>query len=226
MENVIAEKKAWIDGILEKYHRLNEACDDVIDVGAMDIEGPLYKAIWGAWEHLLEQCDHDDWIAWYIHDNDCGERCHRIDTSGSADGIVIDSTEALARFLVEWDRIETDAELQERETYAAALRLHRENNPEAVTGHEGCHWAICRMKASVSDDSEIDLGQVEGKLQQLECERDYALECLAQLHAALVRYEADVDGEAPSEHRRMMDRAASILPENTKASRDEGGAKS
>jgi hypothetical protein len=141
MDPEVQMKKQWIDGILEKYHRLNEACDDVIDVGAMDIEGPLYKAIWGAWEHLLEQCDHDDWIAWYIHDNDCGERRHRIYPSGSADGIVIDSTEALARFLVEWDRIERAAELQERERYAAALRLHRENNPEAVTGHEECHWA-------------------------------------------------------------------------------------
>jgi hypothetical protein len=28
------------------------------------------------------------------------------------------------------------------------------------------------------DDTEIDLGQVEGKLQQLECERDYAREIL------------------------------------------------
>jgi hypothetical protein len=140
MDSDVQMKKQWIDGILEKYHRLNEACDDVIDVGAMDIEGPLYKAIWGAWEHLREQCDHDDWIAWYIHDNDCGERRHRIYPSGSADGIVIDSTEALAQFLVEWARIERDAELQERERYAAALRLHRENNPEAVTGHEECHW--------------------------------------------------------------------------------------
>jgi hypothetical protein len=140
MDSDVQMKKQWIDGILEKYHQLNEACNDVIDVGAMDVEGLLFKAIWSAWEHLLEQCDHDDWIAWYIHDNDCGERRHRIYPSGSADGIVIDSTEALARFLIEEDRTERNAELQERERYAAALRLHRENNPEAVTGHEGCHW--------------------------------------------------------------------------------------
>ena len=42
------------------------------------------------------------------------------------------------------------------------------------------------------------------------------MESLAELHAALVRYEGDVDGEAPSEHRRMMDRAATILADNVK----------
>lgn len=49
---------------------------------------------------------------------------------------------------------------------------------------------------------------------ELEKQRDAALASLSELHAALVRYEGDVDGEAPSEHRRMMDRAASLLPEN------------
>ena len=51
---------------------------------------------------------------------------------------------------------------------------------------------------------------------KLERERNAALASLAELHAALVRYEADVDGEAPSEHRRMMDRAATLLSENVK----------
>jgi hypothetical protein len=100
MDTEVQIKKQWLDGILEKYHQLNDACDAVIEVGAMDIEGPLCKAIWKAWDHLLEQCDHDDWISWYIHDNHCGERRQRIYPSGSSDGIVIDSTEALARFLV------------------------------------------------------------------------------------------------------------------------------
>jgi len=45
-------------------------------------------------------------------------------------------------------------------------------------------------------------------------QRDAAMKSLAELHAALVRYESDVDGEAPSEHRRMMERAAALLPEN------------
>lgn len=49
---------------------------------------------------------------------------------------------------------------------------------------------------------------------ELEKKLDAALASLADLHAALVRYEGDVDGEAPSEHHRMMDRAAALLPGN------------
>jgi hypothetical protein len=45
-------------------------------------------------------------------------------------------------------------------------------------------------------------------------QRDAALKSLGELHAALVRYEADVDSESPTEHRRMMERAAALLPEN------------
>lgn len=40
------------------------------------------------------------------------------------------------------------------------------------------------------------------------------MESLAELHAAMIRYEGDVDGESPSEHRRMMDRVATILQAN------------
>ena len=52
--------------------------------------------------------------------------------------------------------------------------------------------------------------------EKLERERDAALSSLAELHAALVRYESAVDAEAPSEHRRMMDRAAACLRSNPK----------
>jgi len=101
MEKVIGEKKVWIDGIVEKYQRLNEACDAVIKVGAMDVEGPLWKAIWDGWEHLLEQCDPDDWISWYIQENDCGRNNLKVNAGRDGDDAVIDSVEALARFLLE-----------------------------------------------------------------------------------------------------------------------------
>jgi hypothetical protein len=48
----------------------------------------------------------------------------------------------------------------------------------------------------------------------LERDKDAALASVAELHAAMIRYEGDVDGEAPSEHRRMMERAAALLPKN------------
>lgn len=34
---------------------------------------------------------------------------------------------------------------------------------------------------------------------------------LTELYQAMLRYEADVDGEAPSEHHRMMDRVKNVL---------------
>lgn len=50
---------------------------------------------------------------------------------------------------------------------------------------------------------------------RMERERNEAKEALAELYAAMVRYEVDVDGEAPPEHHRMMDRVRGILfPEN------------
>lgn len=50
----------------------------------------------------------------------------------------------------------------------------------------------------------------------LESARNAALSSLAELHKALIRYEADVDCEAPSEHNRMMERAAALLQQNDK----------
>jgi len=50
---------------------------------------------------------------------------------------------------------------------------------------------------------------------RFERERDEALAALRELFEAMLRYEGDVDGEAPSEHTRMMDRCREILfPDN------------
>jgi len=49
-------------------------------------------------------------------------------------------------------------------------------------------------------------------------ERDAARESLLEIYNAMVRYEGDVDADAPPEHRRMMDRIRGILfSENTQA---------
>ena len=42
-------------------------------------------------------------------------------------------------------------------------------------------------------------------------QRDALLEALEELHAAMVRYDGDVDGEAPSEHHQMMSRVISAI---------------
>jgi hypothetical protein len=101
MEKAIAEKRAWLESLLERHERLEQACDAVIKVGAMDPEGPLFAAIWEAWEHLLKQCDPEDWISWFIHDNACGEKKLSALGGSNKEYVTIDSVEALARFLVE-----------------------------------------------------------------------------------------------------------------------------
>ena len=58
------------------------------------------------------------------------------------------------------------------------------------------------------DDSEIDLGQVEGKLQQLECERNYARELLRR---GLTDF-GWMDG--PDDWPEFMREVEAILPEN------------
>lgn len=74
---------------------------------------------------------------------------------------------------------------------------------EATTRTVG-KWIVPLGKAQYI---ERELNSVRAELEK---QRDAALASLAELHAALVRYEGDVDGEAPSEHRRMMNRAAQL----------------
>lgn len=46
---------------------------------------------------------------------------------------------------------------------------------------------------------------------RLERERNEAKSALAEIYDAMIRYEGDVDGEAPSSHHRMMNRVRDIL---------------
>ena len=59
-----------------------------------------------------------------------------------------------------------------------------------------------------------------GNLDMVIGERDAARESLLEIYNAMVRYEGDVDGDAPPDHRRMMDRIRGILfSENNPLSR-------
>lgn len=73
---------------------------------------------------------------------------------------------------------------------------------------------IAQAKKWCEDLGNLSDGEIVCKLADLLAEKYAALSLLAELHAALVQYEGDVDGDAPSEHRRMMKRAAAILPAN------------
>jgi hypothetical protein len=66
--------KTLITAIVTDYKALDAACDAAIDAGCMDVNGPLFKAIWEAFERMLDRVDSNGWIAWFIYENQCGER--------------------------------------------------------------------------------------------------------------------------------------------------------
>jgi len=69
--------KLWTDKItriVADYKRLDAACESARKAGCMDMEGPLFDAIWKSHSELLEQCDFCGWISWFICDNECGKK--------------------------------------------------------------------------------------------------------------------------------------------------------
>ena len=68
------ELEQLISSIAAEYRSLDTACQAVIEVGAMDIEGPLHTAIWKAFDSMLRHIDHNGWIAWFVFDNHCGKK--------------------------------------------------------------------------------------------------------------------------------------------------------
>jgi len=49
-------------------------CDAAIEVGMLDIEGPMFEAMWKSFEEMLDLVDHDGWINWHIYENGCGKK--------------------------------------------------------------------------------------------------------------------------------------------------------
>jgi hypothetical protein len=68
-------KQEWLDfaaTAVEHYNRLSKAADAATEAGCLVEEGALYKAMWNAFDALLDVIDKDGWIQWFIYDNDCG----------------------------------------------------------------------------------------------------------------------------------------------------------
>lgn len=90
-----------IDGVITDYRRLNNACDAAVKAGAMDINGPLYEAIWQSFQRMLERIDEDGWISWFIYDNDCGAKAMKAKGRGTQAMTPIKTPRHLARLIVE-----------------------------------------------------------------------------------------------------------------------------
>lgn len=70
----IAKATAMVEAVVEAHKRLSTEVNAFIDVGAMSPDSKLFSAIWGAFNVLMAQFDKEDWIAWYIYENDYGKR--------------------------------------------------------------------------------------------------------------------------------------------------------
>ena len=82
-----------------------------------------------------------------------------------------------------------------------------------------------KVKTMLLDPATVHINMLRGTIAKLDwptlehihgnhplrAQRDALLEALEELHAAMVRYDGDVDGEAPSEHHQMMSRVRSAI---------------
>ena len=90
-----------VNGIVTDYRRLDNACDAAMKAGAMDPSGPLYDAIWRTFSGMLERIDVDDWITWFIYENECGKKSMGAKGFGKRGMTPIKTPRHLARLIVE-----------------------------------------------------------------------------------------------------------------------------
>jgi hypothetical protein len=96
--------KEWtetIDRVVESYDKLNDACDQCIDAGCMDIDGKLFSAIWDSFDIMLN-CIEDKnlWLHWYIYENNCGKNKYEAKTANQKNTKIIASSRDMAKLIV------------------------------------------------------------------------------------------------------------------------------
>jgi len=90
-----------VNGIVTDYRRLDNACDAAMKAGAMDPSGPLHDAIWRSFSGMLERIDVDDWITWFLYENECGKKSMEAKGCGKRGMTPIKTPRHLARMIVE-----------------------------------------------------------------------------------------------------------------------------
>jgi len=90
---------AKIDKIVGAYKKLSAACDESHKAGCLDVDGKLFTAIWVSFDTLMDHIDQQEWLEWYIYDNDCGAEKMR---AGFGDVVnPIKNSRDLAKLIVE-----------------------------------------------------------------------------------------------------------------------------
>jgi hypothetical protein len=63
-----------LQSIVDAYTELQQACDQAFDVGMLDVNGKMFSAMWKPFDVTLKLFDKNEWIAWYLTENDCGKK--------------------------------------------------------------------------------------------------------------------------------------------------------
>ena len=93
-----------LDKIVNLYQKLISAVDKANEAGCLEIEGPLFNAIFLAFEGMLstlEDClEASGWIGWYIYENKCGESQRQAKTANMEKLKKICNTKDLAEIIL------------------------------------------------------------------------------------------------------------------------------
>jgi len=66
--------KENLKNLITRYQALDQMCDELSKLGALEVSGAFYEAIFHAFEAALECADETGDIAWYIYENACGAK--------------------------------------------------------------------------------------------------------------------------------------------------------
>ncbi len=88
-----------IDKIEARYKDLDGSLDKMAEAGCLDIDGPLFDAIWKSFGTMLEMIDPSGWIDWWLS-NSCAK------THPASQGnvsVIADTSHKLAKLIVAWE---------------------------------------------------------------------------------------------------------------------------
>jgi len=60
--------------IIDAHLALEIATDNAIKAGCLDVNGPLFDAVWRGFENVTSVVDDGAWVSWFVYDNDMGKR--------------------------------------------------------------------------------------------------------------------------------------------------------
>lgn len=93
-----------LDKIVNLYQKLTSATDKANEAGCLEVEGPLFNAIFLAFEGMLniieESFDASDWINWHLYENQCGENQLVAKSSNMPNPQKICNTKDLAKLIL------------------------------------------------------------------------------------------------------------------------------